>query len=155
MSEKIMQLINILDFNDFNEKVQTFDIMFTIVSIIIGCVFIFTIVMFISPKLRGKFMSHQFKSLKHMTDYSKDDIESIGTNLGQAAINIRKNVLTKNKDSLKEMSDMEADIKKGAIKTTTRAIKEGFTGNEKMFCKHCGSEIDNDSKFCKACGKKL
>ena len=33
--------------------------------------------MIISPKLRGKLMSHQIKSLKHMTNYSKKDIVDI------------------------------------------------------------------------------
>ena len=29
------------------------------------------------------------------------------------------------------------------------------TGNskKKMFCKHCGAQIEEDSKFCKSCGK--
>ncbi len=39
--------------------------------------------------------------------------------------------------------------------------QEASTENEfknesnKMYCKHCGIQIDSDSKFCKACGKEL
>jgi len=29
------------------------------------------------------------------------------------------------------------------------------TAMDKMYCKHCGAQIDSDSKFCKACGKEL
>jgi len=154
--EKLIQLTNLFDISDFESKMQMHNIIFIVISIIAGIVFIFVIAMFISPKLKGKFMSRQIKAMKHMTDYSASDFESIGTNLGQAAVNIRKNIITNNKDSLKEMANAEAEIRKDAIKTTTRAIKEGFTGtDETIFCKHCGSTIDSDSKFCKACGKEL
>jgi len=42
---------------------------------------------------------------------------------------------------------------KDGIKTTARAIKEGFS-KDSAYCKHCGSGIDSDSKFCKKCGKE-
>lgn len=63
-----------------------------------------------------------------MMDESKDDIESISTNMANAT--------------------------KDSIEITTRAIKKGFTEKENIFCKHCGSKIDEDSKFCKNCGKE-
>ena len=40
-----------------------------------------------------------------------------------------------------------------SIKTTVRAIKEGFS-NDIKYCKYCGKLIDKDSNFCKRCGKK-
>ena len=104
-----------------------FNVMFVIVPIFIGIVFIFTIMMMISPKFRGKMMSRQIKAQKYMMDESKDDLKSISDDMAYAT--------------------------KDGIKTTVRAIKEGFT-NDFIFCKHCGSEIDVDSKFCKNCGKE-
>ena len=54
-----------------------FDIMFTIVPMFIGIVFIFVILSIISPKFRGKMMSRQIKATKHMVDYSKEDLEDL------------------------------------------------------------------------------
>ena len=45
-----------------------------------------------------------------------------------------------------------ADATKDGIEITTRAIKDGLTKDERVYCKHCGSLIDKDSKFCKNCG---
>ena len=81
-----------------------------------------------SPKVRGKMMSNQIKSMKYMMDESKDDIENVSTNMAGAT--------------------------KDGIKITAHAIKEGLTEEEKAYCKHCGSRIDKDSKFCKNCGKE-
>ena len=109
-----------------------FEAMFVIVPILVAAGFVFVIAMMFSPKLRGKFMSKQVKAMKYMVDESKDDIESITTNM--------------------------ADATKTGIKTTTKAvaegIKEGFTGEETIYCKHCGATIDADSTFCKKCGKE-
>lgn len=102
-------------------------IIFTIVPIFAVCIFIFAIVLMFSPKARGKMMSRQIKASKYMMDESVDDIKSISDNMAYA-----------NKDS---------------IKTTARAIKEGFT-KDTIYCKHCGTSIDIDSKFCKSCGKE-
>lgn len=104
-----------------------FQAMFIIVPIFIAVVFTFTIALMFSPKLRGKMMSRQIKATKYMMDESKEDIKSI--------------------------SDDMANATKDSIKTTTRAIKEGFT-EDNIYCKHCGSEIDADSKYCKKCGKE-
>ena len=105
-----------------------FSIMFIIVSIFIGIVFVFVIAMFISPKLRGKMMSREIKAQKYMMDESKEDIRSISNDMAYAT--------------------------KDGIRTTASAIKDGFTQSS-MFCKYCGNEIDGDSKFCKTCGKEL
>lgn len=105
-----------------------FDLLFLIVPFLIICTFIYVFVMIISPKARGKIMSRQIKATKYMVDESKDDIESISTNMANAT-------------------------KKG-IMTTASAMASGFKNNENMYCKHCGSQIDTDSKYCKHCGKK-
>ena len=106
--------------------------MFEIVILIGIALFIFLLVMVFSPKLQGKLMSRQFKAVKHMVDESKGDLESISTTM--------------------------ADVTKKGIKTRTKAvtegIKEGFSEEETMYCKHCGETIDADSAFCKKCGKE-
>lgn len=72
-------------------------------------------------------MSRQIKASKYMMDEAKEDIKSISDDMAYAT--------------------------KDGIKTTVRAIKEGFT-QDIIYCKNCGSEIDADSKFCKECGKE-
>lgn len=129
---------------------SVFKILFYAVPIFVVCVFIFTLIMFLSPKLRGKIMARQIKATRHMIDYSKDDIEE----LANQGINIKNEILNKNEDKLKEMSTKEANISKDNIKIKVRAIKDGLTKDE-IYCKYCGNSIDEDSKFCKYCGKKL
>lgn len=140
--------------NIFNQSFSTFNIIFTVISIFSILIFGFVIAMFISPKLRGKFMSNQLKATKHMIDYSKDELEDIGTNLGNVSINMKKNILDENEDVLREIASREADIRKDSIKTYASAIKEGIDNQDTIYCKHCGSMIDSDSRFCKNCGKE-
>ena len=106
--------------------------MFFIVPIIVLCFFAFVLALLFSPKLRGKFMSKQIKAMKYMVDESKDDIESISTDMAKAT--------------------------KVGTKITTKAIaeglKEGLSDEETIYCKHCGAVIDADSTFCKKCGKQ-
>lgn len=104
-----------------------FNAIFVIVPIFACLVFIFVIAVFVSPKFRGKMMSGQIKAAKYMMDESKEDLKSVSDNISYAT--------------------------KDGIKTTARAIKEGFT-EDNIYCKHCGSEIDSNSKFCKKCGKE-
>lgn len=91
-------------------------------------IFILTFVLMFSSKAKGKLLSNQIKAMKYMMDESKDDIENISTNM--------------------------ADATKDGVEITARAIKKGFTEEEGIYCKYCGSKIDSDSKFCKKCGKK-
>lgn len=107
---------------------NVFNAMFIIVPVIIAIVFVFVILMFISPKFKGKFMSRQIKATKYMVDESKEDIKSISDDMAYAT--------------------------KDGIKTSVRAIKEGLT-NDNSYCKYCGCQIDADSKYCKKCGKEL
>lgn len=101
-------------------------VLFIFVPVFIACVFILVVAQLISPKFRSKIMSRQIKAAKYMMDESKDDIRNISTNM--------------------------ADATKDGIEITTRAIKDGLTKDERVYCKHCGSLIDKDSKFCKNCG---
>ena len=103
-------------------------ILFTVVPIIMGIIIVFMIISIVSPKFRGKMMSRQIKATKHMVDYSKED--------------------------LKDISDGMAYATHDGVKNTARAIKEGLTEKNSIYCKHCGASIDSDSKFCKSCGKE-
>lgn len=129
-----------------------FNVMFVVSLVIFVLMFAFIIGFIFSPKLRGKMMSRQVKSLKYMADYSKDDLESAMTTLGNVSVNTRSKIINKNEDKLKEMADKTANISKDAITTTVGAIKKGIKDN--IYCKHCGELIDKDSKFCKHCGKE-
>lgn len=124
----------------------------TIVFFLIIFVFVFTLIMMFSPKVRGMFMSRQIKSIKYMTDYSKNDIESINTNVKGAVIKSKKKIIDNNYDDLQEIVKSSADISKDAIKTTVEAIRESMV--DRIYCKWCGAIIDEDSNFCKVCGKK-
>ena len=88
---------------------------------------IFVLVIFFTPKLRAKFMSHQLKASKYMME--------------------------QNEELLKELSTKSANLSKEGIKIKAGAVKEGFSVDS-IYCKHCGFAIDSDSKFCKACGKR-
>ena len=129
-----------------------FNIIFIISIVIFIAIFTFAILSIFSPKFRGKMMSRQVKSLRYMTDYSKDDLETALTNLGEVSVNTSSNVLTNNEDKLKNIADTTANISKDAITTTVGAIKKGI--KDTIYCKHCGKIIDKDSKFCKYCGKE-
>lgn len=131
-----------------------FDIIFVITAIFIGFTFIFVVLMFVSPKLRGKLMSRQVKALKHMTDYSKKDFEDINYNVADASMNANKRLMDDNYDDLEDMASMNANINKDAIYIKSKAIKDGLSPS-KIYCKYCGNKIDSDSKYCNYCGKKL
>ena len=131
-----------------------FSIMFVIVPILIGCVFVFMLIYLISPKFRGKIMSRQVKAVKHMMDYSKDDLTSIGKTAGDVGVKVANGVVTGNEETLKNLSTTSANIKKEGIAITAKAIKDGLTKEDTIYCKHCGQPIEKDSKFCKHCGKE-
>ena len=106
--------------------------------------------MIVSPKLRGKMMSRQFKSVRYMLEESKDDLAK----LSNTGIEIKKQILDENEEMLTNIASKEANIEGVKIKSAAKAIKEGLTENNTIYCKHCGSLIDSDSKYCKVCGKE-
>ena len=68
-----------------------------------------------------------------------------------------KYIQEENKSDLKDIANTTADIIEDAVNQTSRAAKDGFSGNnpeKKMYCKHCGVLIDADSVFCNKCGKE-
>lgn len=129
------------------------EILFYIVPILIGITFILMIALMISPKLRGKLMSRQIKATKHMMDYSKEDLKDILSTSADIGINAEKEILDNNEETMEDNVTRKANINKKGIEITTNAIKEGLT-RSKIYCKHCGKLIDDDSKFCKSCGKE-
>ena len=64
-----------------------------------------------------------------------------------------KYIQQENKQDFTEVASNTADILSAAVSKTAHAVKEGF-GEDKIYCKHCGSQIDSDSKFCRHCGKE-
>ena len=104
-----------------------FNIMFTIVPILVFGGFIFTFAMAFSPKLRSKVMSRQLKAHKYMLD--------------------------ENEDILRELNKRGANIEREGIKIRTSAIKEGFN-QDTCYCSSCGKVIDTNSRFCKYCGEE-
>ena len=129
------------------------EILFYIVPILIGITFVLMIALMISPKLRGKLMSSQIKATKHMMDYSKEDLKNILSTSADIGINAEKEILDNNEETMEDNVTRKANINKKGIEITTNAIKEGLT-RSKIYCKHCGKLIDDDSKFCKSCGKE-
>ena len=129
------------------------EILFYIVPILIGIIFVLMIALMISPKLRGKLMSSQIKATKHMMDYSKEDLKDILSTSADIGINAEKEILDNNEETMEDNVTRKANINKKGIEITTNAIKEGLT-RSKIYCKHCGKLIDEDSKFCKLCGKE-
>lgn len=129
------------------------EILFYIVPILIGITFVLMIALMISPKLRGKLMSRQIKATKHMMEYSKEDLKDILSTSADIGINAEKEILDNNEETMEDNVTRKANINKKGIEITTNAIKEGLT-RSKIYCKHCGKLIDEDSKFCKSCGKE-
>lgn len=132
-----------------------FKIFFVVIILAVIGVFVFALMLMFGTKTRSKLLARQVKSLRGATDLSKEDIESMLTNLSDVSIKSRKKVIEENEDNLKDIADANARINKGAVKETAKAFKEGFTSNNKTYCKYCGAEIDADSVYCNKCGKKL
>ncbi len=74
-------------------------------------------------------------------------------NMQKLMIKTQKHIINDNREDLKDIANTQADVSKDAVKTVASAVKDGLE-DEKMFCKHCGKEIDKDSKFCQYCGKE-
>ena len=64
-----------------------------------------------------------------------------------------KYIQSENKEDLRDLARTSAEIASDAVQTISKAAREGLC--DKIFCKHCGKEIDADSNFCSHCGKAL
>ena len=145
------------------------DILFPFIFITFFLVFVIifgiNIAAAISPKFRARLMARNVKAVKHMSEYSKDDLQEIQENFGEAHINAQTNIIDDNEAKLRNISDKSADINYHAIKSTSEAIASGvseglksenvaYNTTKKVYCKHCGARIDADSVYCKECGQK-
>src|SRR5574344_2481427 len=93
------------------------EILFIIIPIIAVSIFVFTFVLIISPKLRGKMISNNMKSIRYAFDESKDDISHISNE----GVNIVKSIKNDNK------------FYKTYCKNCGSTIDE-----DSVFCKKCG-----------------
>ncbi len=157
-----------------------FNAMFTIVPILIACVFIFVFVLIFSPKLRAKMIGLNIKTAKYAVEDNKENLVDIGTAAGDIIAQTGKNVVANNRENVSDIISSAADaiidaqdsifdengdkidhiisrrsdIRKQEVASIARGIKDGLTNTESIFCKHCGATIDADSKFCKKCGQE-
>ena len=92
------------------------EILFYVVPILIGITFIMTIALMVSPKLRGKLMSRQIKATKHMMDYSKEDLKDILSTSADIGINVEKEILDNNEETMRENATRKANINKMEVK---------------------------------------
>lgn len=72
--------------------------------------------------------------------------------ISKTMIKTTKYIQEDNKQDLKDIANTSAEISEEAITRTVRAVKKGFQNTK--FCRHCGTEILEDSKFCSKCGKE-
>ena len=128
-------------------------IMFVIIPIFAFLMFVFVFAMMLSLKLRGRVMSSQIKSMRHMTDMSKEDMQQILSTMGDVTAKSQNDVINNNEEILRDSANRYANINKNAVKTTFSGIGEGMYEESTIFCKHCGESIDEDSTFCKRCGR--
>ena len=147
--------------NFFNIMDSIFPIIFILFGLIFLVAFITSVASFISPKFRGKLMARNVKAVKHMSDYSKEDLQGIQENIQSATIEAQSNIINEYDDQLRNIASKTADISHDAIKSTASAIASGISSGlnnssdvKKIYCKYCGARIDADSTFCKQCGKR-
>lgn len=160
-----------------------FDIMFFVVPIIFGIVFVFVMISIFSPKFRGKMMARQIKAMKHMMDEGKEDLKDIASTGGEVMADSAQRILKENMDTLEDIgakagkikaetirrvlednedafsgtvektADMAAPAVKKIVAAVAEGIKEGASETQ-VICSNCGAKIDADSDFCKHCGAK-
>ena len=128
--------------------------MLVLIPFLAICMIVFTVCIMFVPSFRSKFFGHQLRMQKRMLEDNKDVITDIGKISGEIGVKTSKGVLDENEDDIRHVVTKTADVSKEAITITTRAIREGFTEENTVYCKHCGANIDADSTFCKKCGKK-
>ena len=104
-------------------NIESFKIVFIVIAVLVGLIFIFTLALMFSPKLKAKFIGLGVKTAK----YVQED----------------------NEDTLKELSKKSGEM----VGTAAKAIKEGLAIETKKckycdaeipadsdFCNKCGKE---------------
>ena len=139
--------------SNFNQIMIFQKIIFIIMFIVSISLIIFVFILIFNPKIRGKLLNRQIKAVKQMSEDSKEDMEEIITNLSTVSIRSKNRIIHEQEDTLKEMAHKQEEIYHESIKKTAQAVQEGLSSH-KMYGKHCGQLIGDDSIFCKYCGKK-
>ena len=67
-----------------------------IIPILFIGIFIFSLTMMFSPKMKEKMIKKQLNSIKHITNFSKEELEDFNTN----SIN---NMMSKNEETIKNI----------------------------------------------------
>ncbi len=155
---------------------EIFQIMMIGSLILAGVMFVLSLFMMFSPKVRSKFMGIGIKSGRMALEDNKEELEKMGktgfdiqrgvmegsidtlAKIRKASIDVEEQVLEENADRIGNINTTHAKLNAKGVETTARALKKGFTQEEEkqgIYCKHCGDLIDVDSKFCKSCGGKL
>lgn len=136
------------------DKMQSFNGIFSgIVIVIMILIVVFIILLTVSPKFRAKLMGMQIKATRHMVNDNKEDLTDIASVMGSVSVKSKERIIDENGDVMKEVSTKSAEINREGIEIMAQAVKKGFEKG-KIFCKHCGHQIDQDSKFCNKCGKE-
>ena len=84
-----------------------------------------------------------------ITGTSRKGLEKRLTRSMSILAKVQNNVMKNNEDILRQNADMNADINKDAIRIMSKAVKEGFSDDNTVYCKNCGQLIDEDSRFYK------
>ena len=103
-----------------------FELMFVIVPVFILGVFIFVFLNIFSPKFRGRVMSNQIKSLRHMSEYSREDLNELN--------GIAEDMIKRNASAVKAGLNSKQEY----CQECGRVIDA-----DSRFCKHCGKKIKN------------
>ena len=90
-----------------------------------------------------------------LTSNSEKNLEKMLIKYGNAVTRAQNKIINNNEELLRETINKEADIHKDSVKTIAHSVKEGLSDDNKIYCKHCGAQIDADSTFCKKCGKQI
>ena len=131
---------------------ESINLMFIMVPIIMFIIFFITIVMFIVvlvPKYRSKLFGLQINRTRQMLGDNKDLLK----NMSEDLIKFKSDFLEENEELLKQIKVKEAEIDNEELKIKAKTIKDTFS--DTMSCKYCGASIASDSKYCNICGKGL
>lgn len=103
--------------------------------------------------LHGRFSMMLFGGFTCMVLCLPLGFMAFAPNIQRTSIKTQKYIIEQNHEDLKDISSQTGEIAGAGVKPVVEAVKDGLS-DDKIFCKHCGAEIDADSKFCSRCGKE-
>ena len=139
-------------YNEFNKEKVWVNNMGEYIGIILIVLLIFAVfgIIFMYRSSSKNMMKSLLKQQKDLLSDKEGTLEE----LASTALKAKKKILENNAEDIAYINQKEAELKSAGIRTTAKAMKEGFTDSDSVYCKHCGTSIDSDSKFCKKCGKE-